>query len=114
MPWSEENFIFAKVGYHLIRRLSQDNLGRKTLSSPEGVFHVLGYTFVENQDNIFHHKKSFVQDIRDLLEREVRYIQYQKKMRISVRKADMLPEFGLRSSLNMNLEENDVRRTTSA
>ena len=74
LPWNKENFKYARVGYHLIRRLSQDNLGRKTLSSPEGVFHVLGYTFVENQDNIFHHKKSFVQDIRDLLEREVRYI----------------------------------------
>lgn len=48
LKWCQENLIYAKVGYHLIKRLSQDTLGRKTLSSPEGVFHVLGVTFVEN------------------------------------------------------------------
>ena len=81
LKWRQENFIYAKVGYHLIKRLSQDTLGRKTLSSPEGVFHVLGVTFVENQDNIFHHKKSFLQDIRDLLEKEVRFLEKQSKQR---------------------------------
>ena len=81
LKWCQENLIYAKVGYHLIKRLSQDTLGRKTLSSPEGVFHVLGVTFVENQDNIFHHKKSFLQDIRDLLEKEARFLEKQGKIR---------------------------------
>jgi len=54
--------------------LVQDKIGRKTLSSPEGVFHVLGVTFVENQDAIFHHKKSFLQDIQCLLEKEFNYL----------------------------------------
>jgi hypothetical protein len=48
LPWKIENLIYAKTGYHLFKRLVQDKIGRKTLSSPEGVFHVLGVTFVEN------------------------------------------------------------------
>lgn len=48
LPWKVENLIYAKAGYHLFKRLVQDRIGRKTLSSPEGVFHVLGVTFVEN------------------------------------------------------------------
>ena len=88
----------------MIKRLSQDTLGRKTLSSPEGVFHVLGVTFVENQDNIFHHKKSFLQDIRDLLEKEARFLEKQSKQRMAkarqstVRQSQAInnlpPEFG--------------------
>lgn len=89
LKWRQENFIYAKVGYHLIKRLSQDTLGRKTLSSPEGVFHVLGVTFVENQDNIFHHKKSFLQDIRDLLEKEARFLEKQSKQRLAKQRASV-------------------------
>jgi rapamycin-insensitive companion of mTOR len=48
LPWRQENLIYAKAGYYLFKRLVQDKIGRKTLSSPEGVFHVLGVTFVEN------------------------------------------------------------------
>ena len=79
LAWRQENLIYAKTGYYLIKRLSGDQLGRRTLSSPEGVFHVLGVTFVDNQDNIFHHKKSFLQDIRDLLEKETRFMEKYSK-----------------------------------
>ena len=82
LPWRQENLIYAKTGYYLIKRLSGDALGRRTLSSPEGVFHVLGVTFVDNQDNIFHHKKSFLQDIRDLLEKETRFMEKYSKQRL--------------------------------
>lgn len=69
------------------------------LSNPEGVFQVFGVTFVEKQDNIanldnganplfvqnniFHHKKSFLQDVRDMLESEVRYMQKYQKQRMA-------------------------------
>ena len=82
LAWRQENLIYAKTGYYLIKRLSGDALGRRTLSSPEGVFHVLGVTFVDNQDNIFHHKKSFLQDIRDLLEKETRFMEKYSKQRL--------------------------------
>ena len=74
LPRRVENLIYAKTGFHLFKRLFQDKIGRKTLSSPEGVFHVLGVTFVENQDAIFHHKKSFLQDIQCLLEKEFNFL----------------------------------------
>ena len=35
---------------------------------------MFGLTFVENKDNIFHHRKSFLQEICDILEREVYYL----------------------------------------
>ena len=35
---------------------------------------MFGLTFVENKDNIFHHRKSFLQEICDILEREVNYL----------------------------------------
>jgi len=60
---------------------------------------VFGVTFVEKQDNIasldngsnplfsqnniFHHKKSFMQDVRDMLESEVRYMQKYQKQRMA-------------------------------
>ena len=73
LPWTEEHMIKAKVGYHLIQRLMQDKQGRAYLNAPEDVFHMLGITFVESQDNIFHHKKCFMQDIADLLDIEVKF-----------------------------------------
>jgi len=120
LKWCQENLIYAKVGYHLIKRLSQDTLGRKTLSSPEGVFHVLGVTFVENQDNIFHHKKSFLQDIRDLLEKEARFLEKQGKLRAqknrnTVRQSTNLhrePQFG--GSLLSNANGEPGRNTSVA
>jgi hypothetical protein len=36
---------------------------------------MFGLTFVENKDNIFHHRKSFLQEICDILEREVYYLE---------------------------------------
>ena len=35
---------------------------------------MFGLTFVENKDNIFHHKKSFLQEICDILEKEAEYL----------------------------------------
>lgn len=61
---------------------------------------MLGVTFVENQDAIFHHKKSFIQDIQCLLEKEFNYFVKMKKRagadfaRQSVN-LDTEPSFGL-------------------
>jgi hypothetical protein len=61
---------------------------------------VLGVTFVENQDAIFHHKKSFLQDIQCLMEKEFNYLVKMKKRagtdfaRQSVQ-LDNEPSFGL-------------------
>lgn len=61
---------------------------------------MLGVTFVENQDAIFHHKKSFLQDIQCLMEKEFNYLVKMKKRagadsaRQSVQ-LDNEPSFGL-------------------
>ena len=58
----------------MIKTLLSSKEGQKALSSSPGVFFMFGLTFVENKDNIFHHRKSFLQEICDLLEREVDYL----------------------------------------
>lgn len=75
MEWREENLIFAKAGYNLIKTLLNSREGQKALSSSPGVFFMFGLSFVENNNNIFHTRKSFLQEICDLFEREVSYLQ---------------------------------------
>ena len=105
--------IFAKTGYNLIRRLLQDEPGRRALSSHEGVFHVLGVTFVENQDNIFHHKKSFLQDIQDLLEKETKFLERQRQqMNRKTRKFESMnlePDFG-RGSMTQSIPSGSMEQ----
>lgn len=75
MEWREENLPFARAGYNLIKTLLASKEGQKALSSSPGVFFMFGLTFVENKDNIFHHRKSFLQEICDILEKEVYYLE---------------------------------------
>ena len=75
MEWREENLAFARAGYNLIKTLLASKEGQKALSSSPGVFFMFGLTFVENKDNIFHHRKSFLQEICDILEKEVSYLE---------------------------------------
>lgn len=42
------------------------------LSAKKKEFNLIG-VYVHNEANIFNHKKSFMQDLHDLLEREVKY-----------------------------------------
>lgn len=56
----EENLLYARSGYNLIKTLLSSKEGQKALSSSPGVFFMFGLTFVENKDNIFHHRKSFL------------------------------------------------------
>ena len=60
---------------------------------------MFGLTFVENKDNIFHHRKSFLQEICDILEKEVGYLvqsraNYGKKKRRNQQSASPLPSQG--------------------
>ena len=70
----EDNLPYSRAGYNLIKTLLSSKEGQKALSSSPGVFFMFGLTFVENKDNIFHHRKSFLQEICDILEREVYYL----------------------------------------
>jgi hypothetical protein len=54
MEWKEENLIYARAGYSLIKLLLSSSEGKKALSSSPGVFFIFGLTFVESKDNIFH------------------------------------------------------------
>jgi hypothetical protein len=67
--------VYARAGYNLIKTLLSSKEGQKALSSSPGVFFMFGLTFVENRDAIFHHQKSFLQEICDILEKEAEYLQ---------------------------------------
>ena len=74
------------MGYNLIKTLLNSKEGKKALTSSPGVFFMFGLTFVENKDHIFHQRKPFLQEICDILEKEVKYLQssranYGKKVR---------------------------------
>jgi hypothetical protein len=60
------------VGFFLFKRLLQEPKGRNVLSAKKKEFNLIG-VYVHNEANIFNHKKSFMQDLHDLLEREVKY-----------------------------------------
>ena len=79
MEWRQDNLIYARTGYHLIKTLLNSVEGKSALSSSPGVFFMFGLSFVENKDNIFHQRKSFLQEMCDLLEREVAILQARKK-----------------------------------
>ena len=60
---------------------------------------MFGLTFVENKDNIFHHRKSFLQEICDILEKEVGYLvqiraNYGKKKRRNQQSTNLQPAQG--------------------
>lgn len=50
LPWTEENLLYAKCGYLLIKRLIHDKRGRKVLSSEEELIQFLGIPFYEQHD----------------------------------------------------------------
>jgi len=79
MEWAPKNFIYAQTGYHLIRTLLSSKDGKKQLRNSPGVFFMLGFSFVEKTDNIFPQSKSFLQEMCDLLEREVIFLRKQRQ-----------------------------------
>ena len=96
MEWREDNLQYARAGYNLIKTLLSSKEGQKALSSSPGVFFMFGLTFVENKDNIFHHRKSFLQEICDILEKEVGYLvqsraNYGKKKRRNQQSSNLQP-----------------------
>jgi len=54
MDWKQENLIYSKCGYYLIKTLLNSSDGKRALSYSPGVFFMFGLAFVENKDNIFH------------------------------------------------------------
>ena len=85
LPWDEKYLLQAKVGFHLFRRMMNDKPGRSYLTHPECQFHMLGIAFVENAENIFQSKKHFMQDVTDLFENEVKYLDDLKKKKANRR-----------------------------
>lgn len=74
LPWTEENFKYAKCGYLLIKRLVHDKKGRRMLSSEEELIQFLGIPFYEQHDQLFQLKRTFMQSIEELLKSEVQYV----------------------------------------
>ena len=70
LEYSSENFIFAKVGYHLIKVLINSKVGRKVLASAQNINLVFGIGFQDSHDNIFKDATWFMQEIGELLTNE--------------------------------------------
>lgn len=67
LEYSSENFIYAKVGYHLIKVLINSRIGRKVLASAQNINLVFGIGFQDPNDNIFKDSTCFMQEIGELL-----------------------------------------------
>ena len=50
LEYSSENFIYAKVGYHLIKVLINSKVGRKVLASAQNINLVFGIGFQDSHD----------------------------------------------------------------
>jgi len=70
LAYSPENFIYAKVGYHLLKVLINSKVGRKMLASSQNINLVFGIGFQDSHDNIFKDSTCFIQEIAELISNE--------------------------------------------
>lgn len=75
LSYTSENFIYAKVGYHLLKVLINSKVGRKMLASQQNINLVFGIGFQDNHDNFFKDATCFIQELFDLLSEEVKRLQ---------------------------------------
>jgi hypothetical protein len=74
LEYTSENFIYAKVGYHLIKVLINSKVGRKVLASAQNINLVFGIGFQDSHDNIFKDSTCFMQEIHELLTSEYKIL----------------------------------------
>ena len=72
LSYTPENFIYAKVGHHLLKALVNSKVGRKMLSSSQNINLVFGIGFQDSHDNIFKDATCFIQELSELLTEEVK------------------------------------------
>jgi hypothetical protein len=74
LEYSNENFNYAKVGYHLIKVLINSKVGRKVLASAQNINLVFGIGFQDSHDNIFKDSTCFMQEVSELLNNELKVL----------------------------------------
>ena len=63
LPWKQENLIYARVGYLLLKTLLRFSIGQENLIGKNFMLYFTPGAFIEDNDNPFHQKKSFIQDL---------------------------------------------------
>lgn len=70
LPWRQDNLIYARVGYLLLKTLLKWPIGTKTLIGKQFILYLTPGAIIEDNDNPFYQKKSFIQDVEIVLQRE--------------------------------------------
>mmetsp|Transcript_35775 Transcript_35775/g.54795 ORF Transcript_35775/g.54795 Transcript_35775/m.54795 type:complete len:84 (+) Transcript_35775:2031-2282(+) len=60
LEWKKDNLIYARVGYLLLKTLLSIDIGRKILIGRQVSLYITGTAIIEDSDNPFHKKKSFI------------------------------------------------------
>ena len=70
LEWKQENLIFARVGYLLLKTLLRFPIGKRNLIGKNFMLYFTPGAIFEDNDNPFHQKKSFIQDVEQYIEKE--------------------------------------------
>ena len=70
LEWNQSNLIYAKVGYLLLKTLLKWPIGTKTLIGKQFILYLTPGAIIEDNDNPFYQKRSFIQDVELVLQRE--------------------------------------------
>jgi len=63
LAWCKENLIYARVGYLLLKTLLKWPIGTKTLIGKQFILYLTPGAIIEDNDNPFYQKQSFIQDV---------------------------------------------------
>ena len=78
LDWKKDNLIFARVGYLLLKTLLRFNAGKKYLIGKNFMLYFTPGAIIEDNDNPFHQKKSFIQDLEHFIEKELKRFEKNK------------------------------------
>ena len=60
LEWKPKNLIYARVGYLLLKTLLRFSIGQENLIGKNFMLYFTPGAFIEDNDNPFHQKKSFI------------------------------------------------------
>jgi hypothetical protein len=82
LAWKQENLIYARVGYLVLKTLLKWPPGIKTLIGKQFILYLTPGAIIEDSDNPFYQKQSFIQDVeRDLQSEFMKFEKDQARIR---------------------------------
>jgi hypothetical protein len=94
LTWKQENLKYARVGYLLLKTLLKWPIGTKTLIGKQFILYLTPGAIIEDNDNPFYQKKSFIQDVELVLQREFMKFEKDQKEAVRLRKLNQTRKFG--------------------